>query len=191
MRRRVVLRRAAMHLAAVQPIDLPLFPLHQGHARAREDARFLFEFTAGTAICGAVAAALLGSAALLRRDFLSSVPLAIALATLVVTCIGASALGRRLAARSSETPVARVLRTRPHDVVAVGVVVRRVAYAVYGGPKTGDEYAVRVVLSDGAQVEAGDTTLGAGAAAIRAALAQRGIALSRQHELFPRGTIRA
>ena len=55
MRRRVVLRRAAMHLAAVQSIDLPLFPLHQGHARAREDARFLFEFTAGTAICGAVA----------------------------------------------------------------------------------------------------------------------------------------
>jgi hypothetical protein len=149
MRRRVVLRRAAMHLAAVQSIELPLFPLHQGHARAREDARFLFEFTAGTAICGAVAAALLGSAALLRRDFLSSVPLAVALATLVVTFIGARALGRRLARerRRSRGCYGRTTWSRR--------VVRRVWSTVAPRRATSTRCA--------RDVEAGDTTLAVGA----------------------------
>lgn len=180
-----------MHLAAVQPIELPLFPLHQGHARDREDLRLLFELTAVAATCGAAAGALLGSAALLRREFLTSVPLVIAAATLAAAVVGFRWLGRRLAARTGETPLARVLRVRPHDVVAVGHVVRHVAYATYGGPRAGDEYAVRIVLSDGAQLEAGDTALGTIAAVIRESLARRGVALTRQHELFPRGTVRA
>ncbi|MBL8623500.1 MAG: hypothetical protein JNK64_19490 [Myxococcales bacterium] len=175
----------------MQPIELPLFPLHQGHARDREDLRLLFELTAVVATCGAVAGALLGSAALLRREFFTSVPLVVAAATLAAAVLGFRWLGRRLAARSAETPLARVLRVRPHDVVAVGHVVRHVAYATYGGPRSGDEYAVRIVLSDGAQLEAGDTALGTVAAVIREALARRGVALTRQGELFPRGTVRA
>lgn len=180
-----------MHRGAVQPIDLPLFPLHQGHARDREDLRLLFELTAVAATCGAVAGALLGSASLLRREFMTSVPLLCATATLALAILGFRWLGRRLAARTAEAPVARVLRTRPQDVVAVGHVVRHVAYATYGGRRSGDEYAVRIVLSDGAQLEAGDTALGTFAAVIREALARRGVALTRQDELFPRGTVRA
>lgn len=183
--------RVAMHGAAVQPIDLPLFPLHQGHARDREDLRLLFELTAVVATCGAATGALLGSAALLRREFLTSIPLVVAAATLAAAVVGFRWLGRRLAARSAESPFTRVLRVRPHDVVAVGHVVRHVAYATYGGPRSGDEYAVRIVLSDGARLEAGDTALGTVAAVIRESLARRGVALSRQHELFPRGTVRA
>jgi len=83
-----------------------------------------------------------------------------------------------------------VLRTRPHDVVAVGLVVRHVQYAMYGGPRSGDEYAARIVLADGTWVEAADTITGAATAAIRDALVRHGVDLRRQRALFPGAVLR-
>ncbi|MBK9034516.1 MAG: hypothetical protein IPL61_25160 [Myxococcales bacterium] len=163
---------------------------HKGQGRTRLDRQFTYDVVAGALTCAGVAAALLGSAHLLERDFLTKVPLAIALATLVALVVAFVWFGKAVVYKPREAPAERVLRTRADEIVAVGLVTRRVHYATYGGPPHGDEHSVRIVLADGSHVEGGDTVLGTATTAIREALARRGVVLTRQAELFPTGGIR-